>query len=235
MKIGLLTSTSKRHSYFIKMLSEKVKPEIIICEDKPSFKKNELIKSENKIFLDTSHCEKIKKIKKGQINSEETFKILKDSSVKICFVFGTSLIKENILENLDCTFINIHTGLTQHYRGVDSTLWAIYNNDLKNIGYTIHQIDAGIDTGNVIIQGNTVISLEDNYADVFIKTCKQSIDCLVSNLDNLIAKKIKPKKLKNKGKLYTIKQMNKNIYNFLDDKSKNLIIEHVRKNENKMS
>jgi methionyl-tRNA formyltransferase len=231
MNVGFLTSTSKRHSYFIKMLSKKVKPVIVICEDKPAFKKTNIANAEDKIFSDVSHSEKIKK---GLINSKETFEILKSNRVDICFVFGTSLIKKNILSGIDCEFINIHTGLTQHYRGVDSTLWAIYNNDLDNIGYTIHQIDPGIDTGNILIQGRTIIDIKDNYSDIFMKTCKQSIDCLASNLDKIIAKKIKPKKLKTKGKLYTIKQMNESVYNFLDEKSQHLIVNHVRKNEHKL-
>ena len=43
--------------------------------------------------------------------------------------------------------INVHRGIINKYRGLDSDLWAIYHKDLDNIGVTIHKVDENLDTG----------------------------------------------------------------------------------------
>ena len=48
--------------------------------------------------------------------------------------------------------LNIHTGLVQGFRGTDSCYWAIFKRKPEYIGATIHQIDSGIDNGDVLIQ-----------------------------------------------------------------------------------
>ena len=47
MKIALLTSNQPRHLYFIKTVSRKIKPSLIIIENK---KKSYFFKSEKKFF-----------------------------------------------------------------------------------------------------------------------------------------------------------------------------------------
>ena len=37
-----------------------------------------------------------------------------------------------------------------YYRGLDSHRWAILNDDLSNIGSTLHWVNAGVDTGPII-------------------------------------------------------------------------------------
>lgn len=67
-------------------------------------------------------------------------------------VVGSRILKEKVLSLFEGKIINFHTGILPEYRGPYSEFWAVYNNDLGHIGTTIHFLDKGIDTGNIIRQ-----------------------------------------------------------------------------------
>lgn len=58
--------------------------------------------------------------------------------------------------------INCHAGKLPFYRGRNVLNWALIN-DEKEFGITVHFIDRGIDTGDIILQRTFPISDEDNY------------------------------------------------------------------------
>lgn len=78
--------------------------------------------------------------------------------------------------------INCHAGKLPFYRGRNILNWALIN-DEKEFGITVHYMDEGIDTGDIILQKVYSISDEDTYqtlleraytgcADVLYDACK---------------------------------------------------------------
>lgn len=65
-------------------------------------------------------------------------------------------------------FVNFHYGLLPACRGPQPVLWHLLNNDTE-AGVTLHQIDAGIDTGPVIIQEKIPIANNDTYGTLQTK------------------------------------------------------------------
>jgi methionyl-tRNA formyltransferase len=59
--------------------------------------------------------------------------------------------------------INCHAGKLPFYRGRNILNWALIN-DEKEFGITVHYVDQGIDTGDIIMQRCYPITDEDNYA-----------------------------------------------------------------------
>ena len=59
--------------------------------------------------------------------------------------------------------INCHAGKLPFYRGRNILNWALIN-DEKEFGITVHYVDEGIDTGDIIVQRCYSITDEDNYA-----------------------------------------------------------------------
>lgn len=86
------------------------------------------------------------------INDASVISFVANHSPSACYVYGTSLLRRRLLRALPASTANMHTGLTQHYRGVCSNFWAVHDGQLESIGYTIHRIASGIDTGDVIEQ-----------------------------------------------------------------------------------
>jgi methionyl-tRNA formyltransferase len=59
-------------------------------------------------------------------------------------------------------FINFHYGLLPQCRGPQPILWHLLNND-HEAGVTLHKVDGGIDTGEIVMQEKTPIAETDTY------------------------------------------------------------------------
>ena len=72
-------------------------------------------------------------------------------------IFKTKIINIPPLKSINC-----HAGLLPFYRGRNILNWVLIN-DEKEFGITVHYIDKGIDTGDIIFQKKYTITDDDNY------------------------------------------------------------------------
>jgi folate-dependent phosphoribosylglycinamide formyltransferase PurN len=114
--------------------------------------------------LDTTAIPENKIKHVSSVNSPHTIEFIKSNHPDLVVVNGTRIISKNVLSCASCRFINIHAGITPKYRGVHGMYWALANNDKENCGVTVHFVDPGIDTGNVIYQSKVVPASKDNFA-----------------------------------------------------------------------
>lgn len=99
----------------------------------------------------------------SSVNSPECIQLLQSISPDAVVVNGTRIISKRVLSSIPSKFINMHAGITPAYRGVHGGYWALVNNDKENCGVTIHLVDAGVDTGNVLYQERIVKTAKDNF------------------------------------------------------------------------
>lgn len=97
----------------------------------------------------------------------------------IIVVNGTRIISKKILNCTTATFINMHVGITPTYRGSHGGYWALYNNDAKNFGTTIHLVDAGVDTGGILKQVFLTPTKKDNFTTYPIIQIGDGINSLI--------------------------------------------------------
>lgn len=77
----------------------------------------------------------------------------------LIFVFSMSeLLKENIFSIPSKGTINLHPSFLPDYRGPNPDFWQYYHMEM-NPGMSVHYIDHGEDTGNIICQKRTPIEL----------------------------------------------------------------------------
>ncbi len=98
------------------------------------------------------------------VNSEKAIEILKEIKPKLVVVNGTRIIGKKLLESTDTVFINTHAGITPLYRGVHGAYWALAESKPDLVGTTVHLVDKGIDTGNIIEQAFFDVTEDDNFA-----------------------------------------------------------------------
>ena len=97
------------------------------------------------------------------INTPEFIQTIKeyDSDLFVSMSFN-QIFRSEILCLPKLGVINCHAGKLPFYRGRNILNWAIIN-DEKEFGITVHYVDQGIDTGDIIKQKCYPISDEDNY------------------------------------------------------------------------
>ena len=218
MNCAILTSDNLRHMFFANKLI-KLNPKILLYENKINTFPEKLVFDNHLRFND-----ELKKTKVDNLNSEKSLKILSSLDLDFIFIFGCRLLSEKIISCAKKDVINIHTGLTQYHRGVDSPHWAFIENNPQLIGYTIHSVTPGIDDGEVYFQGYfNDFNKNDDIDTIFLKNCKKAINHLSEKVNEILNGRIQPQKY-NKGKLYQAKDMSetakktltKNLNSFLD-------------------
>ena len=125
----------------------------------------------------------------NDINSIEVQKQLKNLNPDLIAVCHFQrILKKNIIRIPKLGCINLHPSLLPNYRGMAPQHWPIINGD-QETGITVHFIDEGVDTGNIILQKKIVIDsnmyvsvLQRNMLSVYRTIMKESID-LISKKD----------------------------------------------------
>ena len=133
---------------------------------------------------------------------ENRKKILKfyDKEKDIVLSFGARKISKEFINDFDHKIVNLHRGIMQEYRGLDSNLWARYHKDYNNMGATFHYINEFLDLGNSIIQ--EYIDLKET--PLFKWRTMETILCANIIKDYVMNyKSIKPYALPKKGRYYS--------------------------------
>ncbi|MDY3547628.1 formyl transferase [Riemerella anatipestifer] len=139
----------------------------------------------------------------GKVNSNETIQTLKKLNPDLVLVNGTSIISNKVLNSIPAVFINTHVGITPQYRGVHGGYWALYNDDKDNFGVTIHIVDKGIDTGDILYQASTTPNGNDNFITYPLYQYAQALPLIKRAINDFKSDNLKTyKKINSKSKLY---------------------------------
>lgn len=150
-----------------------------------------IIDLKKSLGLDDNPIDKSKLINVISANSEETISLLKEINPKVVVINGTRIISKKVLNCISGKFINMHTGITPTYRGSYGAYWALIQNDRKSCGVTIHFVDAGIDTGNVISQSVINPTKRDNITTYQLLQNAAGIPLLKEAIKNILEGSIK--------------------------------------------
>ena len=210
MRSIAITSNHARHREFVDVLERDVELSHIFVVQKPEGHKD--FEYSQKRFFGSKFRKKVNakiiNCTSTQLRSRRIKDLIMEISPNVCFVFGAPLLGKDIYSIPKNGCVNIHTGLVQYYRGVDSPYWAIYENNLSAIGATLHYIDSSIDGGAVIGQRQTTdLSIDDTADDIFMKTCITGFDILRENMYNILNNTADVVTNLGKGKLFQTKDM----------------------------
>lgn len=137
------------------------------------------------------------------VNDKECIETLKKINPDIVIVNGTRIISEEVLNCVNAKFVNLHAGITPKYRGSHGAYWALYNNDAENAGVTVHFVDKGIDTGEVIYQSRISVTEKDNFTTYpLLQTCV-GVDDEIRVVDDIINDRVSCKTVDLPSGLYS--------------------------------
>jgi methionyl-tRNA formyltransferase len=94
------------------------------------------------------------------------------------------IFRKQLIEYPRLGTINCHAGRLPFYRGRNILNWALIN-DEKEFGITVHYVDAGIDTGDILAQRLFPITDQDNYATLLECAYAGCAELLYDTIKNL--------------------------------------------------
>lgn len=104
------------------------------------------------------------------------------------------IIPQNIIDLAPKGIINVHASLLPKYRGAGPIQWAIVNGETRT-GVTTMRIDAGLDTGDMLLKTETEIGPDETAVELGRRLAAMGADLLVetlAKLDSIIPEKQDP-------------------------------------------
>jgi methionyl-tRNA formyltransferase len=114
----------------------------------------------------------------------ELFKKLSPDMVALA-AFG-QIIPKDILDIPPLGCLNVHPSLLPRYRGAAPINWSLINGDDKT-GVTIMLMDAGMDTGDILLQKETEIDPVEVYDDLHDRLSLMGAELLLRAVEGIIA------------------------------------------------
>ena len=96
------------------------------------------------------------------------------------------ILPQGILDLPRYGCLNVHASLLPKYRGAAPIQRAVLNGETET-GVTIMQLDAGMDTGDMLSQATMPVGLKDTTGDMFDKLAHLGAELLVSTLEDIQA------------------------------------------------
>jgi len=107
------------------------------------------------------------------------------------------IISKEILEYFNEKAINLHISYLPWNRGADPNLWSILENTPK--GVTIHQMDCGLDTGQILYQKEISFDEKDTLKSSYNKLQNEMVGLFKAKWENIKYNKVIPKRQKGIG------------------------------------
>lgn len=114
------------------------------------------------------------------ISLDESYRV---SNIFLSLEFDRIVSPEKF-KNPNC--FNIHFSELPSYKGMFTSVWPLLNNE-KETGVTLHKIDSGIDTGDIISQKKILINECDRARDIYRKYLKIGYQTFAENFTNLLS------------------------------------------------
>lgn len=130
----------------------------------------------------------------SDVNCPVSLELLAHAKPDTIVVNGTNLLRAPILEvgrELRLGIINVHTGLSPYCRGGNCNLHAVLHRQLQLVGATVHYIDAGIDSGDIMASGRPEIDEDDTMGSLDEKVFSLGETLLLEALSHVQAGRAK--------------------------------------------
>lgn len=122
--------------------------------------------TQDNVLKDLAMDNNIDYLKHPNINSDDFLNEIRkyncDLFVSMSF---NQIFKSKIINMPSMKTINCHAGKLPFYRGRNILNWVLIN-DEKEFGITVHYVDEGIDTGDIILQKSYPITDQDDYGSL---------------------------------------------------------------------
>ena len=231
MRAILLTSTFRRHVFVANTIAERCDL-VGVWQEEKSFQPERYAETADdeaviqRHFADRDESEAIyfaahdtvrlgskganRVVPAGGCNDSAEIALMVAARPDVVFVFGTGILRQELLSAFDGRIINIHLGLSPYYRGAGTNFWPLVNREPEYVGATIHYLDAGIDTGPMLAHARPSILHGDGPHDIGNKTIVAAADALLRAAAAHLAGTARPVSQWPGGRLYQRKNFSAN-------------------------
>jgi methionyl-tRNA formyltransferase len=161
---------------------------VLTRPDRPAGRGKRIKKSPVKLLAEENN---LPLFQPGNRHELEMLPDLKGIDLLVVAAYGM-ILTEKVLKQPKFGCINVHTSLLPRWRGAAPIQHAILSGD-KETGITIMQMDAGLDTGDILYQETCPIDKNDTAGTLHDKLADIGGKCLLITLDMLRTERLTPR------------------------------------------
>jgi len=117
-------------------------------------------------------------------NSKKFREYLATLNLDVIINQSQNIIKKELLDIPRIGVLNRHNALLPKNRGRLTPFWVIFNGDSET-GVSIHFVEEGIDSGDIVVQKKYVVEKRDNFNSIVKKNYKIASNAMIEALDIL--------------------------------------------------
>lgn len=118
-----------------------------------------------------------------KINSKETVAAVKKREIDILINAGGGIFRKRIVNAPKIGILNAHMGVLPKFRGMNVLEWSLFYGN--RVGVTLHLIDTGIDTGDILLFNEIEIEKSDTIESLRAKSLAVSVEIMLEGIQGL--------------------------------------------------
>jgi methionyl-tRNA formyltransferase len=129
-----------------------------------------------------------------RIRMPEIVNLVKSLAPELMVVVGYGqIIPKTIIDLPKYGILNVHASLLPKYRGAAPIQWALANGETQT-GVTIMQVDAGLDTGDMLLKAPVPIGVDETAPELSARLAPLGADLLIEAMQQIAAQSIRREK-----------------------------------------
>lgn len=161
MNVALLTTETSHHLFFAAEVAARHQLALVVVEtgalvppfetrhpfedERDAYERENLLGNSPPRFEEFARTVEVESV-------DAADSLLRDAHADVALVFGTRRLAPTTIAAAAPCCLNLHGGDPERYRGLDTHLWAIYHRDFANLVTTLHRVDPGLDTGDIVLE-----------------------------------------------------------------------------------
>jgi folate-dependent phosphoribosylglycinamide formyltransferase PurN len=121
------------------------------------------------------------------INGADAVSAFRALAPDLAIQAGAGIIQPQIYTVPRLGMLNVHHGIAPLMRGMQSTAWALFEGRPECLGATVHQVDAGIDTGTVLAYAPVTAERQDDIPSLFVRATERGVAQLLHVIERRLA------------------------------------------------
>ena len=117
------------------------------------------------------------------INSKKAIKRLRSFNLDLLINSSAGLFRSDIINSVRNGILNAHMAYLPTFRGMNVLEWSLFS--YKTIGVTLHFINKGIDTGDILLFKQIPLKTGDSIEDLRNKSSVVSLDLTIQGIKGL--------------------------------------------------
>lgn len=195
MRTVILTTDTIHHRHFIRAIQAVAPVERVLEETRPAAVASFETKHPFEVERDRHEAEvwfggapprldELAPVQRfASMNQPKAVAALRAARPDMVVIFGTGILRPEILSVCPDGFLNLHGGDPEEYRGLDTHLWAIYHGDFAGLVTTLHRVAPTLDTGDIVgrmpvplAPGMDLSQLRRSNTEVCVKLVEEALN-----------------------------------------------------------